>query len=154
MQFSGPFGPFWRALCSGYFFWHGPFCTMGTMPLHIIRVSSGTSMGWINAILAPFKVAQGPHAADRTRQKWIPVYSSVPCKYSWGQILVSRWVELNPLGCRSTTSRKDLFNTKREKIPSPFPFEKPTETRRTPPNTADICDVTTWTKLAKADYVL
>ena len=61
-------------------------------------------MGWINAILAPFKVAQGPHATDRTRQKWVPVYSSVPCKYSWGQILVSRWVELNPLGCRSMGS--------------------------------------------------
>ena len=58
---------------------------------------------WVELMqfLAPFKVAQGPHAADRTRQKWVPVYSSVPCKYSWGQILVSRWVELNPLGCRS-----------------------------------------------------
>ena len=37
------------------------------------------------------------------------------------------------------------------KYPSPFPFEKPTETRR---NTADICDVTKGKKLAKADYVL
>ena len=45
MQFLGPFGAFWPALSSGYFFWHGPFCTMETMPLHIRMVSSGTSMG-------------------------------------------------------------------------------------------------------------
>ena len=41
--------------------------------------------------------------------------------------------------------------TQNEKNTTPFSIWK---TYRNSPNTADICDVTKWTKLAKAAYVL
>ena len=44
---------------------------------------------------------------------------------------IAQRVHANPSNYNSRPHRKDLCNTKREKIPSPFPFEKPTETRRT-----------------------
>ena len=44
---------------------------------------------------------------------------------------IAQRVHANPSNYNSRPHGKDLCNTKREKIPSPFPFEKPTETRRT-----------------------
>ena len=45
------FGPLWAFLAGPLqqvFFWHGPFRTMGAMSLHAIRVSSGTSIGFLS----------------------------------------------------------------------------------------------------------
>ena len=44
---------------------------------------------------------------------------------------IAQRVHANPSNYNSRPRGKDLCNTKREKVPSPFPFEKPTETRRT-----------------------
>ena len=37
--------PIWRAFCSGYFFWHGPFSVLSDVNIHMKLVSRGTSMG-------------------------------------------------------------------------------------------------------------
>ena len=42
--------PFWRAFCSWYFFWRGPYCARWDVNIHMKLVSCGTSVGWINAI--------------------------------------------------------------------------------------------------------